>query len=103
MESNGDGALFLLQHGADVNFRTKKNETSLELAIANNLVGAVDALCRMGADLSKASGEDPPLWLALEKDEDLASILVRFGVDTDAWGSGNGSSFSCFDLISQKD
>lgn len=38
--------------------------------------------------MSKSSNENPPLWLALEQDQDLASILVRYGVDTDSWSQG---------------
>merc|ERR1719410_2519227 len=40
---------------------------------------------------SSSSGE-PPLWLALEAgNTDLASILVRHGVDTDHWAAGPDS------------
>ena len=89
MDGNCDAALFLLNNGADVNIKTKQDQTCLELAIQKNLMAAVEALCRLGADLSKTSSPtDPPLWLALQKDPDLASVLVRFGVDTDAWGEG---------------
>ena len=32
---------------------------------------------------------DPPLWLALEDSNyDVGHILVKHGVDTDAWGPG---------------
>ena len=53
-DGNCDAALFLLNHGADVNARTKQDETCLELAIKKNLIGAVEALCRLGADMSKS-------------------------------------------------
>ena len=54
IDGNCDAALFLLNHGADVNARTKQDETCLELAIKKNLIGAVEALCRLGADMSKS-------------------------------------------------
>ena len=54
-DGNCEAALFLLNHGADVNARTKlSNDTCLELAIKRNLIEAVEALCRLGADMSKA-------------------------------------------------
>ena len=57
-------------------------------AIEKNLVAAVEAICRLGADLSSASGLDPPLWIALKTNQDLASVLVRYGADTDCWAEG---------------
>jgi ankyrin repeat protein len=69
-------------------YRTESGETPLELAIKKHLPGVVEMLCRKGADLTSSSGKDPPLWLALAESEDLASILVRHGVDTDGWGEG---------------
>ncbi|KAG8238894.1 hypothetical protein J437_LFUL015179 [Ladona fulva] len=70
--------------------RTPDNETCLQLAIKNRLTVVVEALCQKGVDMSisDASG-NAPLWLALDGgDEDIASILVRYGVDTDSWGEG---------------
>ena len=58
-DGNCDAALFLLNHGADVNARTKQDETCLELAIKKNLIGAVEALCRLGADMSKSVRKYP--------------------------------------------
>ena len=57
-DGNCDAALFLLNHGADVNARTKQDETCLELAIKKNLIGALEALCRLGADMSKSVRQD---------------------------------------------
>ena len=88
MDKNCDAVLFLLENGADVNLRTKSNQTCLEMAIKSNLSSAVEALCRLGADMCKSSGPDPPLWTALKTDQDLASVLVRYGVDTDSWSEG---------------
>ena len=52
------------------------------------MVAAVEAICRLGADLSSASGLDPPMWIALKTNQDLASVLVRYGADTDCWAEG---------------
>ena len=41
------------------------------------LASVIEVLCRKGADLCSSSGDDPPLWKALQKNEDVASILVR--------------------------
>ena len=49
----------------------------------------VERLCGAGADMTSSSSGEPPLWLALEAENtDLASILVRHGVDTDHWAPG---------------
>ena len=49
--------------------------------MAGELAGVIEVLCRKGADLCSSSGGDidPPLWKALQKNEDIASILVRWG------------------------
>ena len=95
--ADAEGALFLLNNGADIDVRTGEGETPLSLAIEGNLPSVVECLCRRGADLSAAASNnnkdpfappDPPLWRALQQGEDLASILVRHGVDTDGWGEG---------------
>lgn len=93
IDNNTDATLFLLNNGADVNIRSKNNQTCLELAITKNMLAAVEALCRLGADMSSSSGPDPPLWIALKTDPDLASILVRYGVDTDCWSEGPDGCF----------
>ena len=87
-DGNQSAALFLLNNGADINLQTKANETCIELAIKKNLAPVVESLCKLGADLSTSSDTNPPLWIALEIDPDLASVLVRYGVDTDAWSEG---------------
>lgn len=88
MDGNTEAALFLLNNGADVNLRTSSNETCLELALKSQMASAVESLCRLGADLSASSGSDPPLWIALDTQQELASILVRHGADTDFWSEG---------------
>ena len=60
-------------------FRTALGETPLELCVERELPGVIEVLCRKGADLcSSSKGGDPPLWKALQKNEDIASILVRY-------------------------
>ncbi len=88
LDSDVDGANFLLSNGADFDIRTSGGETPLELAIKGDLLPVVEGLCRRGADLTGCSGPDPPLWMALERSEELASVLVRHGVDTDGWCEG---------------
>lgn len=68
--------------------RTTAGKTPLELSIDKNLPRVVECLCRKGVDMSLSSSQDPPLWKALSENEDIASILVRHGVDTDGWGPG---------------
>ena len=62
-------------------FRTGLGETPLELCVERELPGVIEVLCRKGADLCSSSsgkGDNPPLWKALQKNEDIASILVRY-------------------------
>ena len=59
------------------NSRTGLGETPLELCVERELPSVIEVLCRKGADLCSSSGDDPPLWKALNKNEDIASILVR--------------------------
>jgi ankyrin repeat protein len=83
-------ALFLLDNGADINAKTSESETPLQLAIHCRLGEVVDALCIRGVDMSAPDRLDNcPLWAALDSgQDDIASILVRHGADTDCWGPG---------------
>jgi rabankyrin-5 len=83
-------AVFLLDQGADMNALTADQESPLQLAIHCRLAIVVDALCQRGVSLSAPDNKgDCPLWAALESgQEDIASVLVRHGVDTDCWGPG---------------
>ena len=86
-------ALFLLDNGADVHALTPNGESSLVLCIRRNLPSVLEALCRRGANMEEAPGDACPLWLALTcGNEDLASVLVRYGVDTDHWEEGSDGS-----------
>ena len=61
-------------------FRDSAGHSPLELAIENGEPQILELLCCKGANLSLTSGsdsKDSPLWISLEKDEDLACVLVR--------------------------
>jgi len=89
LEGNCTSAIFLLQHGADINIRSPQGMTPLELAIRNQVEPVVEKLCLAGADTQSSSTGEPPLWISLDaSNTDIASILVRHGVDTDGWGEG---------------
>ena len=87
--NNQTAALFLLQNGADINLCTPGGMTPLELAVRAKMEPVVEKLCQAGVDSISSSSGEPPLWIALESGSlDVASILVRHGVDTDCWGEG---------------
>jgi len=87
---------FLLESGADLNLKDNENQTPLEIAIRGQRGDIVEELCKFGSDMSLSSTSDPPLWIALDKndedkeagDEDIPAILVRHGVNTDVWMEG---------------
>lgn len=83
-------ATFLIANGADVNLRTREGLSPLELCINEGFGAVVALLCGKGADHnSHSSSSEPPLWQALNsKQEDIASTLVEYHVDTDNWGDG---------------
>lgn len=86
-------AIFLLENGADIHAKISTGESPLVLCVKKSLSSVLEALCRRGANMEEAPGDSCPLWLALEaNNEDLASILVRYGVDTDHWESGPDST-----------
>lgn len=79
-----------MDNGADMNALTGEQESPLQLAIHCRLPSVVDSLCTLGVSFSSPDTKgDPPLWTALESEqEEIASVLVRHGVDTDCWGPG---------------
>ncbi|XP_044260908.1 rabankyrin-5 [Tribolium madens] len=90
LKEDAKTALFLLDNGADINAKTADSETPLQLAIHCRLGEVVDALCIRGVDMSAPDRlGNCPLWAALDSgQDDIASILVRHGADTDCWGPG---------------
>lgn len=90
LKQDSDTAVFLLKHGADLNALTGDQETPLQLAIHCRLPMVIDDLCTRGVSFSAPDDKgDPPLWIALSSEQDeIASVLVRHGVDTDCWSPG---------------
>ncbi|OAD58199.1 Ankyrin repeat and FYVE domain-containing protein 1 [Eufriesea mexicana] len=85
LKENSATAIFLLENGADMNTRTGHGDTPLQLSVHCRLGEVVEALCKRGVDTSIGC----PLWDALDSDqEDVASILVKYGADTDCWSPG---------------
>ena len=88
-EKNISAASFLLSQGADINTRSPQGLTALEMAVQNQADNIVEKLAAAGSDMSSSSTGEPILWISLEGEKyDIASILVRHGVDTDSWGPG---------------
>ncbi|KAK7076768.1 Ankyrin repeat and FYVE domain-containing protein 1, partial [Halocaridina rubra] len=82
-------ATFLINNGADVNLRTQDGQSPIQMCINEGLSAIVALLCGKGADQTHPNSTPPPLWQALDsKQEDIASILVQYHVDTDNWGEG---------------
>ncbi|XP_060532687.1 rabankyrin-5 isoform X2 [Cylas formicarius] len=90
IKEDAETAVFLLEHGVDINAKTADYETPLQLAIHCRLPEVVDALCTKGVDMSAPDRLGScALWSALDSgQEDVANILVRHGADTDCWGPG---------------
>jgi ankyrin repeat protein len=82
IKESAETAIFLLEQGADINALTGDQESPLQLAIHCRLESVVDALMSRSASLSSPD----ILWSALESEqENIASILVKHGIDTDCW------------------
>lgn len=90
LKEDAETAVFLLNQSADMNALTGEQESPLQLAIHCRLPQVVDSLCTFGVSFSSPDTKgDPPLWTALESEQDeIAAVLVRHGVDTDCWSSG---------------
>ncbi|KAG8181142.1 hypothetical protein JTE90_002502 [Oedothorax gibbosus] len=95
INQNKEAALFLLDNGADFSIKTQENESPLQLAVKRHLPAVLDALCRAGAEVNdKDEKGNCALWMALESgQEDIASILVKHGCDTNCWGEGPGGCY----------
>lgn len=90
LKEDSDTAVFLLEQGSDMNALTGNQESPLQLAIHSKLPAVVDALCTRGVSFCSPDNRgDPPLWTALEMElGEIASVLVKHGVDTDCWSAG---------------
>ena len=87
MHQDSESALFLLEWNANFNFQSPNGDSCLMLAIKRHLPAVVDTLCRRGADMSQTDKNNNfPLWVALETgQEDVASILIKYDCDANAW------------------
>lgn len=85
LKESAETAIFLIEQGADCNALTGEQECPLQLAIHCRLESVVEALCSKGVALSSPN----ILWSALETEqENIASVLVKHGIDTDCWSIG---------------
>ncbi|KAI1307992.1 Rabankyrin-5 [Halotydeus destructor] len=92
MDGDSRSAMFLLNCGADTNMKTPNGDTPLQLAVKYKLESVVMDLCAKGADVNAKDDDGQPLlWTALETgNDDVSSVLVQFGCDTNCWGLGPG-------------
>ncbi len=83
IKQNVQAALFLLEQGVDVNEITH-GLSPIQLAVKHHLPSVVEALCRNGANMNVVDeNENSVLWNALDSgQEDIATILVKFGCDS---------------------
>ncbi|CAF4970877.1 unnamed protein product, partial [Rotaria sp. Silwood1] len=88
-KQNVQAALFLLEQGVDVNEKTH-GLSPIQLAVKHHLPSVVEALCRNGANMNVVDENgNSVLWNALDSgQEDIASILVKFGCDSTQWSNG---------------
>jgi ankyrin repeat protein len=82
-KQNVQAALFLLEQGVDVNEITH-GLRPIQLAVKHHLPSVVEALCRNGPNMNVVDENgNSVLWNALDSgQEDIATILVKFGCDS---------------------
>lgn len=86
LNRSSETAIFLIKNGAHIEESTPTGESPLILAISEECEEVVEVLCSKGATM--LSGETNPLYLALEsRQENVANILVNYGIDLDCWTS----------------
>jgi len=83
MKQNVQAALFLLEQNVDVNQKTH-GLCPIQLAVKYHLPSVVEALCRNGANMNIIDENgNSVIWSALDSgQEDIATILVKFGCDS---------------------
>lgn len=85
LKESAETSIFLIEQGADINALTGDQESPLQIAIHCRLEPVVNALCSKGVSLAHSN----ILWSALESEqENIASTLVKHGIDTDCWSPG---------------
>jgi ankyrin repeat protein len=82
-KQNVQAALFLLEQGVNGNEITH-GLSPIQLAVKHHLPSVVEALCQNGANMNVVDeNENSVLWNALDSgQEDIATILVKFGCDS---------------------
>ncbi len=82
-ERERNGALFLLEHGADVNAKTENGDTPLHLAVEDGYDGVILKLIALKADINAQNNEgDTPLHNAVNMgNKFMISLLLRLGAD----------------------
>jgi ankyrin repeat protein len=83
IKQNVQAALFLLEQNVDVNQKTHEL-CPIQLAVKYHLPSVIEALCKNGADMNvRDENGNSVLWNALDSgQEDIATILVKFGCDS---------------------
>ncbi|UJR21238.1 hypothetical protein I4U23_024333 [Adineta vaga] len=89
MKQNVQAALFLLEQNVDVNQKTH-GLCPIQLAVKYHLPSVVEALCRNSVNMNIIDENgNSVIWSALDSgQEDIATILVKFGCDSTQWSSG---------------
>ncbi|CAF3851561.1 unnamed protein product, partial [Rotaria sp. Silwood2] len=89
IKQNVQAALFLLEQNVDVN-QKMHDLCPIQLAVKYHLPSVVEALCRNGVNMNVVDeNRNSVLWNALDSgQEDIATILVKFGCDSTQWSHG---------------
>ncbi|CAF3943262.1 unnamed protein product [Adineta steineri] len=89
MKQNVQAALFLLEQNVDVNQKTH-GLCPIQLAVKYHLPSVIEALCRNSANMNIIDENgNSVIWSALDSgQEDIATILVKFGCDSTQWSNG---------------
>ncbi|KHJ47577.1 hypothetical protein D918_01732 [Trichuris suis] len=89
-EDNSAACLYLIEHGCELNEKSANYAAPLIHAVERHLPMVVEALCKAGVDTTTTNDDgESALWIALYLQmEDVASILVKNGMDVDAWVPG---------------
>jgi ankyrin repeat protein len=93
IKQNVPAALFLLEQNVDANEKTH-GLCPIQLAVKYHLPSVIEALCRNGANMNVMDENgNSVLWNALDSgQEDIATILVKFGCDSTQYVIGVISS-----------
>ncbi|CAF3345195.1 unnamed protein product [Rotaria socialis] len=89
IKQNVQAALFLLDQNVDVNEKVQ-DLCPIQLAVKYHLPSVVEALCKNAVNMNVVDeNRNSVLWNALDSgQEDIATILVKFGCDSTQWSNG---------------